>query len=151
MRKRDILETVLGGVVLVVAGLFLFVAYASVDLNPIGDTYEVQARFSNVGGLAARSDVRISGITVGKVVARRLDPDTYEAIVSISLDSSVRLPSDTVAVIASDGLLGGKHLRLELGGEEELIEPGQEILWTQSSPDIDSLISAMVHGGRGGS
>lgn len=147
MHKRDILETVLGGVVLVVAGLFLFVAYSSVDLESASDSYEVQARFDDIGGLATRSEIRISGITVGKVIDRRLDPDSYEAVVRLSLDSSVKLPLDTIAVIASDGLLGGKHLRLDLGGDEELIQPGQEILYTQSSPSIDSLISAMVHGG----
>ena len=77
--RRNTIETVLGGVVIVVAGFFLVFAYTSADLRRV-DGYEVTANFSSVGGLQSGSDVRISGVKVGTVTSQTLDPSTYLAV-----------------------------------------------------------------------
>jgi phospholipid/cholesterol/gamma-HCH transport system substrate-binding protein len=110
--RRNTIETVLGGVVIVVAGFFLVFAYTSADLRRV-DGYEVTANFSSVGGLQSGSDVRISGVKVGTVTSQTLDPSTYLAVVHMSIDPSIKLPKDTVAVIASESLLGGKYMSLQ--------------------------------------
>ncbi len=116
--RRNTIETVLGGVVIVVAGFFLVFAYTSADLRRV-DGYEVTANFSSVGGLQSGSDVRISGVKVGTVTSQTLDPSTYLAVVHMTIDPSIKLPKDTVAVIASESLLGGKYMSLQPGGDPD--------------------------------
>ncbi len=144
---RNLIETVMGGVVLVVALFFLAFAYTSADLNRV-DGYEVTARFPSVEGLTVGSDVRISGVKVGSVVGYELDPLTFLAEVRMSIDDSIELPIDTAAVIASESLLGGKFMRLEPGGDEELIANGGEIEYTQAPVNLEDLIGRFIYGSQ---
>ncbi|MEQ9329693.1 MAG: MlaD family protein, partial [Rhodospirillales bacterium] len=103
---RNLIESIMGAVVLVVAALFMIVAYNTVSFAP-AKGYELTANFLKVGGLQRGHDVRIAGIKVGTVVDQSLDPDTYDAIIRININDTVRLPVDTEASIASLGLRGG--------------------------------------------
>lgn len=147
--RRNMIETVLGGVVLAVAAVFLIFAYTSADLGSV-DGYEVSANFTSVGGLQNGSDVRISGVKVGSVTGQSLDPQTYLAVVRMSISPDVRLPRDTVAVIASESLLGGRYMALEPGGEEEFIEPGGRVEYTQSTPGLEQLLGQVIFSLQGG-
>lgn len=141
--RRNVIETVLGGVVLAVAGFFLAFAYSSANLRKV-DGYEVSAAFSSIAGLQNGSDVRISGVKVGAVTALTLDPKTYQAVVKMTIDPSVKLTKDTAAIIASESLLGGKFLSLEPGGEDGFIPPGGRIQYTQSTPGIEQLLGQVI-------
>ncbi|HAU28645.1 MAG TPA: outer membrane lipid asymmetry maintenance protein MlaD [Rhodospirillaceae bacterium] len=141
---RNAMETVLGAVVLVVASVFLVFAYKTADLRPVKG-YEVTARFSKLDGLKVGSDVRISGVKVGSVMTMTLDHDTYQANVDLSIDSSIRLPIDTMATVTSDGLLGEKFLSLEPGVEEDEIPPRGRIDNTQSAPGLEQLIGHFIY------
>jgi len=141
--RRNTIETVLGGVVIVVAGFFLVFAYTSADLRRV-DGYEVTANFSSVGGLQSGSDVRISGVKVGTVTSQTLDPSSYLAVVHMSIDPSIKLPKDTVAVIASESLLGGKYMSLQPGGDPDEIKPGGRIDFTQSTPGLEQLLGQVI-------
>lgn len=145
---RNLIETVMGGVVLVVALFFLVFAYTSADLGSV-DGYEVTARFPSIEGLAIGSDVRISGVKVGTVIDQTLDPLTFLAEVRISIDESIELPIDTAAIIASESLLGGKFLRLEPGGDEQLIGPGGAIEYTQAPVNLEELLGRFIFGSQG--
>lgn len=150
--RRNVIETVLGGVVLAVAAVFLVFAYNSADLRSVSG-YDVTANFSSVGGLQNGSDVRISGVKVGSVIDQTLDPVSYLAVVRMTIDPSIRLPEDTVAIIASESLLGGRYMALEPGGAEEIIQPGGRIAYTQSTPGIEQLLGQVIFslssGGQG--
>jgi phospholipid/cholesterol/gamma-HCH transport system substrate-binding protein len=146
---RNVIETVMGAVVLLVAGFFLAFAYTSTDIGSVNG-YEVTARFANADGLNRGADVRISGVRVGSVVDQRLDSETFMAEVRLSLDPSIRLPMDTVAVIASESLLGGRYMRLDVGGDEERIAEGGRIIYTQSTPGLEQLIGQAIYGMQGG-
>lgn len=148
--RRNTLETALGAVVLLVAGFFLWFAYRSADLAPT-QGYTLNARFDRVTGLDTGADVRISGVKVGSVTEQRLDPQTFFALVTFSLDPSIRLPTDTSARIASESLLGGKYVSLEPGGADEELQEGALITYTQSSLDLESLLGQAVFGMGGGS
>jgi len=146
--RRNVIETIMGAVVLVVAAFFLVFAYTSSDIGQVKG-YELYAKFDRVDGLKNGSDIRLSGIKVGTVLDERLDPETYLAVLTLSIDSSVKLPTDTIAKVVSDGLLGGKYLALDPGGEETLLKPGEEIRFTQSSISLEDLIGRYIFSTEG--
>ena len=146
---RNILETLLGAVVLIVAVGFLALAYNSSQIQQT-DGYELIARFDKVDGLEPGSDVRISGIKVGSVLDQTLDPETYRAEVRFSLREDVRLPADTSAAVVSNGLLGGKYLALVPGGDIEMLEDGDEVTLTPSAVNLEDLIGHMIFCQGGG-
>jgi phospholipid/cholesterol/gamma-HCH transport system substrate-binding protein len=140
---RHVFETLMGAVVLVVAGLFLVFAYSSTNVRPVHG-YNVIAKFERVDGLAPGSDVRLSGIKVGTVVDQKLEPHTYLAVVTMSIDSHVRLPVDTVAQITSEGLLGANFLSLVPGADEKVISPGGELRFTQSPVNLVQMLGKFI-------
>ena len=140
---RNLLETLLGAIVLIVAIGFLLFAYNTSQVERDGG-YELFARFDKVDGLEQGSDVRISGIKVGTVIGQSLDPQTYRAEVRFNLREDIRLPADTSAAVVSNGLLGGKYLALVPGGDIEMLEPGGEITLTQSAVNLEDLIGHMI-------
>jgi phospholipid/cholesterol/gamma-HCH transport system substrate-binding protein len=141
--KRNAVETVMGAVVLVVAALFLFFAYTTSQVHALGG-YDLTAKFLRVSGLRDGGDVRISGIKVGSVVSQELDPKTFMAVVRMSIEPAVKLPTDTVAQIASSGLLGDSFISLEPGNEDQIIKPGGEIDHTLPAMDLQSLIGQYI-------
>jgi phospholipid/cholesterol/gamma-HCH transport system substrate-binding protein len=146
--KGNVLETVMGAVVLVVAALFLFFAYNTSQLRAVKG-YELTADFERVDGVREGGDVRVSGIKIGSIVGQTLDPKTFLARLTISVDPSVKLPDDTVAEIVSAGLLGDKYLSLVPGGSDTLIAPGGRIKYTQSSVTLENLIGQMIFSNPG--
>jgi phospholipid/cholesterol/gamma-HCH transport system substrate-binding protein len=146
--SRNVIETVMGAVVLAVAVFFLVFAYTSADLRTV-DGYELIARFDRVDGLNVGSDVRVSGVKVGSVVAQRLDPTTFLAEVHMNIDPAVRLPTDSVAVIASEGFLGGKYMSLDPGGAEDMIPAGGTVEFTQSTPGLEQLLGQVIYSLQG--
>lgn len=140
---RNLVETLMGAVVLVVAALFLIFAYSTTNVRAVRG-YDVTAKFERIDGLATGSDVKISGIKVGTLIEQRLDPETYLAVVRLSIDNSVRLPEDTVAQVSSEGLLGGNFLALVPGGADKMIEPGGEIKYTQSPVNLVQMLGKFI-------
>lgn len=140
---RNLVETLMGAVVLVVAALFLIFAYSTTNVRAVRG-YDVTAKFERIDGLATGSDVKISGIKVGTLIEQRLDPETYLAVVRLSIDNSVRLPEDTVAQVSSEGLLGGNFLALVPGGADKMIEPGGEIKYTQAPVNLVQMLGKFI-------
>lgn len=141
--QRNIVETILGAVVLLIAGGFVFFFYRTTDIHP-ATGYEISAEFSNVSGLEAGSPVRIAGVKVGQVLGFALDKKAYRAIVHMNIDTDVDLPLDTSAVITSAGLLDGKFMTLQPGGDEDNIKPGGKIGFTQASPSLEELLGKFI-------
>lgn len=142
------LETIVGLAVVAVAAGFAYFAYTDSNLKKI-DGYTVNARFNSVDGIGDGSEVRIGGIKVGQVSKMTLDPKSYEAIISIQLGKNIQLPEDSSAEIVSSSLLGGKYVNIEPGGMEDMLGDGDEISFTQSAVNFESLIGKMVHSGGG--
>jgi phospholipid/cholesterol/gamma-HCH transport system substrate-binding protein len=141
--RGNVIETVMGAAVLLVAALFLVFAYNSSGLRPV-EGYEVSAQFDHVDGIRDGTDVRISGIKVGSIVSEKLDPSTFLATVRMSIDPSIKLPQDTVAEIVSASLLGDKYMSLVPGGSDKMIPPGGRIEHTQSPVSLENLIGQMI-------
>jgi phospholipid/cholesterol/gamma-HCH transport system substrate-binding protein len=139
----NVIETVMGGVVLIVAAVFLFFAYNTSQVRAVRG-YEVTATFDRIDGIRDGGDVRISGIKVGSILSETLDPNTFLATVRMSIEPSIRLPEDTSAEIISAGLLGDKYMALVPGGSEKTIPPGGKIKYTQSPVSLENLIGQMI-------
>ena len=141
---NNVIETVIGAAVLVVAGGFLAYASQSTDIGS-GDSYGLRAKFFAANGIATGADVRVSGVKVGTVRDLRLDEKTYEAVLDMNIRKGVGIPSDSSAKISSDGLLGGSYISIEPGGSEYELEPGEDIEHTQGSISIIELLGKAVH------
>ena len=144
--NRGLIETLMGAVVLLVAGVFIVLAYGATD---IGGGYQLKADFNRATGVNVGSDVRLSGIKVGRVAALSLDPETYLARVTISVDPAVQVPSDSSLAIASEGLLGGTYLDLSPGGDEVMLRPGEQIQFTQDAVDLVQLLGKAIFSNDG--
>ena len=141
--RKNLIETVMGAVVLAVAGFFIFFAYSKAEIGTV-EGYEINAKFDRIDGVRAGSDVRMSGIKIGTVTSSLLDPKTYFAVVRMNIRSDVKVPDDTAISVSSDGLLGDKFLALSPGGSDEILPPGGEILTTQGSVDLMGLVGQMI-------
>ena len=145
----NVIETVLGAVVLVVAALFLFFAYTTSQMRAVGG-YPVIARFERIDGIRDGSEVRIAGVRVGSITGESLDPNTYLATVRMSINGKYKLPDDTVAEIVSSSLLGDKYMSLVPGGSDKIIPPGGQIKFTQAPVSLENLIGQMIFSQPGG-
>lgn len=142
MRGGAVLETVLGFVVLVTAGVFLIFAQGrTTDTPGRGEGYELTARFAAVGDLSRGAEVRVAGVPVGAVQAVRLDPQTYFAETELLIRTDIRIPADSTAKITSAGLLGGTYVSIEPGGDDVMLTEGEEIEFTQGAIDLFDLIA----------
>jgi phospholipid/cholesterol/gamma-HCH transport system substrate-binding protein len=145
---RNIVETIVGALVLVVAGVFVFYAFGKSDRSgPAG--YEISARFDRIDGLKRGADVTLSGVKVGTVSGFDLDRKTYEAVVRMAVSANVSLPADTHAKIVSESLLGGMVVVLEPGGDTKMLAPGSEITRTQGAVPLSELIAKFMFGSTG--
>jgi phospholipid/cholesterol/gamma-HCH transport system substrate-binding protein len=105
------------------------------------DTYQISARFANVGDLKSRAPVKIGGVTAGLVESIELDPVTFEAIVGMEISSRFsEIPSDTGASVLTSGVLGDRYIGLEPGGAPDFLGEGDEIFVTQSALVLEQII-----------
>lgn len=139
MTRAGIFETLVGLIVIAVAVLFFVYAYGVSGTDVGREQYRVDAVFGRVDGINVGAEVRIAGVKVGKVSAHELDLATYEANVSMKIDRNVPIPEDSVAKIASDGMLGAAFVAIEPGASEEMLREGDKITITRGSVDLLNL------------
>ena len=142
MNKKPV-ETIMGIVVIFVAGFFLYFAYQVSDLQVVKG-YDINARFLKVGGLNVGSDVRINGIKVGTVIAQNLDPEDYVADVKLSISSNIQLPKDSVVSIVSDGLVGNKFIKIEPGKSKEFLQNGDTVANTKDFKTLEDMVGEII-------
>jgi phospholipid/cholesterol/gamma-HCH transport system substrate-binding protein len=132
--------------VLLGGAALLFLALQAGNLLSLSfeDTYRVQARFDNIGGLKPRSAVRSAGVVVGRVESITFDDQTYQASVTLSLEKRFAFPKDSSAKILTAGLLGEQYIGLEPGAEEQTLVAGDVITQTQSAVVLENLISQFL-------
>ncbi len=143
MPRRNASELIAGLAVLVVAIGFLGYAVANTGRSSVSG-YPLSAKFDHIDGLAVGADVRLAGVKVGSVTGATIDPQSYQAVVALSVKDSITLPKDSSAEITSDGLLGGKYLSLAPGGDTAMLAPGGQITITQSSVSLEQLLGKFI-------
>jgi phospholipid/cholesterol/gamma-HCH transport system substrate-binding protein len=143
MAQRNISELIAGAVVLGVAVGFLGYAVASTGRSSSAG-YTLSANFDRIDGLNPGADVRLAGVKVGRIVAERIDPKTYQATLTFTVQDDIKLPTDTSAEISSDSLLGGKVLALVPGGDTKMLQPGGRVTITQSAVSLEELLGKFI-------
>ena len=144
--SRTTLDLWVGFFVAVGLGALLFLALKVGNMASAssGDTYAIQAKFDNIGGLKVRGAVKSAGVVVGRVANIRFDPEAYVAVVTINLDSRYKFPRDTFATINTSGLLGEQYIGFEVGGDSAMVKAGDTIKKTQSAVVLEKLISQFM-------
>lgn len=128
----------------IAALLFLALKVGNLSSAHLSESYELVAKFDNIGGLKVRGPVKSAGVVVGRVADIHFDAKTYEAVVTLKIDQRYRFPKDTFAAIYTSGLLGEQFVGLDVGGEEKLLAPGDAISKTQSAVVLEKLISQFL-------
>ena len=126
------------------AVLFLALKVGNLSSAHLTQTYTLEARFDNIGGLKVRGPVRSAGVLVGRITDIRFDPERYDAIVTMQIDGRYRFPRDTFASIFTAGLLGEQYIGFDAGGDEKMLQPGDSIRKTQSAVVLEKLISQFL-------
>lgn len=147
MMSRKTLDLWVGVFVAIGFGALLFLSMKVANLSAIsgGQTYEVRAKFENIGGLKVRASVKSSGVVVGRVADIRFDNQTFEAEVTMALDSRFMFPRDTSAKILTSGLLGDQYVGLAAGGDSVNLKSGDTLKITQSAVVLENLISQFLY------
>ena len=133
-------ETLIGAVVLAVAGGFLVYAANTADVSVGGGGYALNAEFRKAEGLSIGGDVQISGVKVGSITSIALNPETFRASVGMSIRENVKVPEDSLAKIASEGLLGGNFVAIDPGASDFMLENGDSFDHTQGSINLIDLV-----------
>jgi phospholipid/cholesterol/gamma-HCH transport system substrate-binding protein len=137
------------------AGLFVAIGIAAITWLTVklgagammgGDTYTIEARFTNAGGLSTGGNVVVAGVPVGRVEGIRVDAADFSAIVTLRVLSHLKLPTDSIASIKTTGLIGDKFIAIAPGADETNLKPGDRIVDTEASVDLESLIGKMAFG-----
>lgn len=146
MSSHTTTEVLVGGAVL--AGAIAFAVYAGqatgLSAGPAG--YELTASFRSLDGVSVGTDVRLAGVKVGTVTGIALNPETYRADTRFSVARGIEIPDDSAIVVSSEGLLGGNFVEIMPGGSPYFFAPGDEILDTQGSVSLVSLLLKFVSG-----
>ena len=144
--SRRTIEILVGLFVLLGLAALLFVALKAANLTSFssGDTYQVSARFDNIGGLKPRAPVRSAGVVVGRVTRIGLDPKTFQGVVTLDIDRGFQFPKDSSAKILTAGLLGDQYVGIEAGGEIDNLAAGATIKQTQSAVVLENLIGQFL-------
>lgn len=140
-------EVMVGIFVVLGAMALLFLALKAANLATFtggGNTYTVQARFDNIGGLKARAPVRSAGVNVGRITGISLDRVTFQGVVTMDLNADVAFPKDSSAKILTSGLLGDQYVGLVPGGSEQNLAAGDVITQTQSAIVLENLIGQFL-------
>jgi phospholipid/cholesterol/gamma-HCH transport system substrate-binding protein len=140
---RQNTEILVGTLVLIVFALFIVYAFTGRALAG-KEGYPITAEFGQVDGLAVGSQVTIAGLPVGQVTKLDLDPQAMRPIVTMIIDRSIKLPTDSSARVATDGLLGPKFIKIDPGGDEEMIAPGGRIEYVQDAVIVERLLQKIV-------
>ena len=126
------------------ASLFLALRVSSSSAFNFAETYQLTAKFDNIGGLKVRGPVKSAGVVVGRVTDIGFDAEAYQAVVTVTIDGRYQFPKDTFASIMTSGLLGEQYIGLDPGGDEKMLKAGDSVMKTQSAVVLEKLISQFM-------
>lgn len=140
---RRVSEIITGIVVIAIALAFLGFAFTRTR-NAGSGGYRLSAQFGHIGALGVGEAVKIGGVTIGRVVKTALNPQSYAAVVTFTVNNDIKIPKDSSAAIESASLLGGEYLSISPGASNSMLKPGQAIMVTQSAINVESLLGKFI-------
>lgn len=148
--RHNFLETIVGAVVLIVAGVFFAFGYQFSNYKKV-PTINLVAIFDRADGVLVGSEVRMGGVNIGSVSAVGINKKNFKAQLNIDVDASLSLPSDSSAEVVSESLMGGKYINITPGNDNEVLKNGDKITITQSSVSFESMLSKYIFSQNNGS
>ena len=150
---REEMKSIRNGLIaflaIVIAGFITISHNASIKRKNLGRSYNIYASFGRTDGLQVGDVVRISGVNIGRVIASELD-ENFNSKLTLAIDSQYKIPTDSSASIVSFGLIGGKYVEIEVGGDEEYIKAGESIEYTQNAMILEELLDRIISIGKAG-
>ena len=150
---REEMKSIRNGLIaflaIVVAGFITISHNASIKRKNLGRSYNIYASFGRTDGLQVGDIVRMSGVNIGRVIASELD-ENFNSKLTLTIDSQYKIPTDSSASIVSFGLIGGKYVEIEVGGDEEYIKAGESIEYTQNAMILEELLDRIISIGKAG-
>jgi phospholipid/cholesterol/gamma-HCH transport system substrate-binding protein len=143
--RDNLAEALTGLVVVAAAAAFVMFAWTRTSAGEGQGGTRLMARFPSIAGVTLGTDVKVAGVKVGRVAALSLDPGSYQAVLTLSVDPGLKLPIDSSAAITSEGLLGGNYVALTPGADSAMLKDGGEIIETSGAPDLMGLIGSVVN------
>jgi phospholipid/cholesterol/gamma-HCH transport system substrate-binding protein len=144
--NRSAIDLWVGIFVVIGIGAIAFLSLKVGNLTSVSNApgYHLDAAFDNIGGLKQRAPVKAAGVVVGRVEQIKLDPQTYQALVTMRLDQGYQFTKDTIASILTSGLLGEVYIGLDSGGDTQMLADGGRIAKTQSAIVLEKLIGQFM-------
>ena len=143
--QENLGEAIVGLLVVVLAALFILFAWRATGGGAKAGGVKVIALFPNASGVNVGTDVKVSGLKIGSVVAQKLDPQSYQVALTLAIDPAVKLPSDSSAAVTSEGLLGSTFVAMTPGGSDVPLKEGDTITDTQGAMDLMALIGQFIN------
>lgn len=148
--QRNVLETVMGAVVLLAAAAFLFIVYTASGVREAGNGYHLYMRLDQGGSITPGTDVRAAGVKVGTVVKQEFDAENFQAVITLDISGNVKLPTDSSANVDQDGLLGNAYVNLQLGADDTMLKDGDTFRHATGALSLNKLIGMALSGSGGG-
>lgn len=139
-------EVAVGGLVLATALGFGFYVLQSTGMSGPSGSYPLTASFRSAEGISVGTDIRLAGVKVGTISQMALNPETFRADATLSVQESIQIPDDSAIAITSEGLLGGNFVEVIPGASYDYLAAGDEIIDTQGSVSLVSLLMKFVSG-----
>ncbi|MEX2618161.1 MAG: MlaD family protein [Alphaproteobacteria bacterium] len=142
--NRETLHILVGAVLILAAPVLGYLFFSGDARTESTEGYNLTARYNQVDGVSIGTNVLLAGVPVGKVTRLEFDAEELQAVLTFTIHEHIRLPRDTAALIASDGMLGGKHIKLDVGGAEEMLAPGESFNYVQDSVIVEALLEKVI-------
>lgn len=143
--KREALHTLVGAAVVLLGAVVIVTLYRGGQPGKTNaDGYQLTASFRSIDGITAGSDVLLAGIKVGEVESQHLDLESNSAVVVMRIREGIGIPYDSSVKVLSNGMAGGKYLKISPGGDFEMLPPGGSIDFTQSAIRFEELLQNVI-------
>lgn len=143
--KQGTFETLIGFLVIIIAFVFFIFAYTTSGYSNHVSGYNLIADFQNIDGISKGSDVKMAGIKIGVVEDIALEEESYYAILKLKIRNDIQIPEDSNAIISTSGLVGNKFVKINPGSSDDNFKNGGKIRFTQSTMNIEDLVSKLVY------
>ena len=144
MNKKINIEFVLGLLILILSIISIFYYSSKVNLLNKIDTFRINSSYFDIGNTTIGNDVKINGVKVGEVLNIKLDPVTYMAIITSSIDKSINIPDDSVFKISNNGFIGSSYIEIKLGNSEEILKNNDYSVNNIDAVSLEEIINNFI-------
>ena len=144
MNKKINIEFVLGLLILILSIISIFYYSSKINLLNKIDTFRINSSYFDIGNTTIGNDVKINGVKVGEVLNIKLDPVTYMAIITSSIDKSINIPNDSVFKISNNGFIGSSYIEIQLGNSEEILKNNDYSVNNIDAVSLEEIINNFI-------